>query len=369
MTAISTLLVIWSTTSFILEVPSGAWADIVDRRLLLALSGPILAAGFAVWTLWPGYAGFAIGFVLWGLSGAMESGTFEAFLYDELAEQGRAASYARVLGWTNAAETAASMIGIAAGGPLYVLGGYPLVGAVSVAVALVHGALAWSLPRAPRRESADETLEAGEDLAALTVRHRYVATLRAGVREATRRGSVRHVVLIACVLMGVTAYDEFFPLLARESGAQTADVAVLMALVTAGQVAGTALAGRAEALPRRLVAVLVSLAAVTIAGGALVGHPAGIVAIALGYGIAHNVTIVSEAKLQATVTGRARATVTSTVGFGAEVFAVACYAVVAIGTPWWSIATLLAVLCVPLLGLALAIGRWWPTVDAGRVNR
>ena len=361
-TEISSLLIIWSAASFLFEVPSGTWADIVDRRVLLAVSGPIYAGAFALWTLRPGYVGFALGFVLWGLSSALMSGTFEAFLYDELVAQHRESSYARVLGWTNSAEVVATMVGIAAGGPLYAWGGYRLVGAASVLVALVHGALAWSLPRAPRQESADDTIDG--DASRSGVLQRYVAMLRAGVAEATRRGPVRHIVLITGVLMGVTAYDEYFPLLAREQGAATADVPILMAVVTAGQVVGTALAGRSERLSKRTLSALVAVAGAVIAAGALVGHPAGILAVAVGYGITHNVTVVSEARLQSVITGPARATVTSTMGFGAEVFAIACYGIVAVGGPWWSIGVLLAVMCTPLLGIAAAVRAWWPAQPA-----
>jgi hypothetical protein len=51
-------------------------------------------------------------------------------------------------------------------------------------------------------------------------------------------------------------------------------------------------------------------------------------------------------------------------GFGAEVFAIACYGVVAVGGPWWSIGVLLAVMCTPLLGIAGAIHAWWPAPSA-----
>lgn len=359
-TQISSLLIIWSTAAFLAEVPSGAWADIVDRRLLLTLSGPVSALGFAVWTLWPTYPGFALGFGLWALSGALTSGTFEALLYDELAAHGRESSFARVLGWTHAAEIVGATVGIAAGGPLYSWGGYPLVGAASVAVALVHGALAWSLPPAPRRGSADETRELAHGEGETTVLQRYVEMLHSGVREATRHGPIRHVVIIAAVLMGVSAYDEYFPLLAREQGATTGDIPVLMALITAGQVAGTALAGRAANLSRRSLAAILGGAALMIASGALAAHPIGVVGIALGYGAVHSVTVVSEARLQSLISGPARATVTSTMGFGAEAFAVACYASVAIGAAWWSIGIIISVLCVPLLGLSAALRTWWP---------
>ena len=42
----------------------------------------------------PTFAGYALGFVLWGLSGAMMSGTFEALLYDELTDRGVEEQYA-----------------------------------------------------------------------------------------------------------------------------------------------------------------------------------------------------------------------------------------------------------------------------------
>ena len=360
--AISSLFIIWSTTTFLFEVPSGAWADVVDRRLLLVLSSGIYAAGFASWIVWPTYLGFAFGFVCWGVSSALMSGTFEAFLYDELVAQSAESSYARLLGWANAAAMVATMVGIAAAGPLFAWGGYPLVGWASVAVALVHGALALSLPSAPRTESADEVAEAAESVGApesATLAQRYVAMLQAGIHEATRHVDVRHVVLIAAVLMGVSAYDEYFGLLAREQGAATADVPILMAVVTAGQVVGTALAGRTESMSRRAMAAMVLVAGAAIAVGALIGHPVGIIGVTIGYGLAHNAIVVSEARLQAVITGPARATVTSTMGFGAEVFAVGCYASFAIGSPWLSVGSLVAVLCLPLLGIAAAIRAWW----------
>ena len=63
---ISSLLAIWSAVSLVAEVPAGAVADRVDRRLLIAAAELVRSVGFAVWALWPGYPGFAMGFVLWG---------------------------------------------------------------------------------------------------------------------------------------------------------------------------------------------------------------------------------------------------------------------------------------------------------------
>ncbi|GGQ85467.1 hypothetical protein Saso_12410 [Streptomyces asoensis] len=99
---ISSLFVLWSLTGVLLEVPSGAWADAVSRRLLLWV-GPLLgAAGFALWVLFPSYGAFAAGFVLWGARGALGSGALEALVYEELDRAGAADRYALIMGRAHA---------------------------------------------------------------------------------------------------------------------------------------------------------------------------------------------------------------------------------------------------------------------------
>lgn len=333
----------------------------IDRRLLLVLSSVVYASGFALWVVWPTYAGFAIGFVLWGLSGALMSGTFEAYLYDELVATGNAAMYARLLGRAESAAMVASLAATAIGAPLFALGGYSMVGWVSVAAALVDGAFALSLPAAPTSGTTDETMVTAGGTAGTTLIERYVTMLRSGWREATQHRTVRHIVLISAVLMGVSAYDEYFGLLARETGASTADIPLLMAVVAVGQVGGAALAGRTATWSRRRLAVLVGIAGVLVAAGALTGHPIGILGIAAGYGLAHNAMVVADARLQAVITGPARATVTSVAGFSSEMFAIGCYATFAVGSWWLTTGTLIASCASPSLASPVRCGCGGPT--------
>ncbi|MET8468082.1 MFS transporter, partial [Micromonospora zamorensis] len=95
---ISSLFVIWSAAGILFEVPSGAWADVVSRRLLLCLAPLVTAAGFALWVLLPSYPAFAVGFLLWGAGGALVSGALEALVWTELDRLGAVGRYARVLG-------------------------------------------------------------------------------------------------------------------------------------------------------------------------------------------------------------------------------------------------------------------------------
>lgn len=335
------------------EIPSGAWADTVDRRTLLVLSAALYAGTFLAWTAFPAYLGFAAGFALWGLSGALMSGTFEAWLYDGLATRAATPAYARVVGWAHSAAMVAMLAGTALGAPLYAWGGYALVGWTSVAVVAAHAGLAATLPRGVLPQPTEP-----EPLG-----RRYLAMLRDGIGQAAQHVVIRRLIAIYAVMFGLSAYDEYFPILARDSGAATVEVPLLVGLLMLGQSAGTALAGRTAAMSGRVIAALLAASAVLVSAGALVlGLNAwvGLAAIAVGYGALHNAIIVAEARLQDLITTEARATVTSAAGLSTEVVVLGVYAWFAIGSAWLSVATIVALLGLPMLGVAAAARRRLP---------
>lgn len=398
---ISVLLATWSATAFLLEVPSGGWADTVSRRKLLVLSGVLLTVGFALWTALPSFVGFAAGFVLWGASGALRSGTFEALLYDELVAHHAATSYPRILGYTRAAAEIGAAGAVLGATPLYLVGGYDLVGWVSVAAGLAHTALALALPVAPkvvsnsqtdavegevtghgaevRTGSADvpaspEAVESGRSLA------RYLAMLRIGLAESTRMPRVRGGVALGAFLGGITAVDEYFGLVAAQGGAATSVVPVLIGMTVFGSSVGSILAGRTEAVSARTLAVALGCAGVllfagSVAVGLAVRWPAEMVvligigfgAIAVSYGIVCNAGDVAAARLQATIDGPARATVTSVSGLLQEVVSLAVFGFVALATVWLSMSTTIALLGVAVLGIAVLAPQWLPSRRAESV--
>ncbi len=349
---VSTLFIIWSTTAFLLEVPSGAWADVFSRRKLLVLGALIGGLGYASWIVAPSYAGFAAGFVLWGISSALISGTFEAFVYDELAAREATDRYAGLIGRAKSAALVMNLAATALAAPLYELGGYPLLGAVSVCSCLAQAAVALSLPEAARVATADETEEV-EPGAGGGPLGRYAAMLRSGLTEVASSRTVRKAVALVALLGGFLAFDEYFPLLARDIGASTTLVPLLIAGTVAAQAIGGALAGPAYRLRGSLLAVGLAVSAGLLAWGALSGTAQGFVPIAVGYGVMQLVIIVAEARLQDAITGPARATVTSVSGLFAEVFAVLVYVGFALGAMWLTLPALVAALTVPLFLTAL----------------
>ncbi len=160
---VSALFAVWSVTGLLTEVPAGALADRWSRRGVLVLAGVLQAAGFAVWTAAPAAAAFVVGFVLWGVAGALMSGAAEALVYEGLAEHGATGCYARVSGWMTAAELLVQVPTALAAMALYALGGYPLVGWASVGICLAAAALALRFPEPPRPAADDDDDPADDD--------------------------------------------------------------------------------------------------------------------------------------------------------------------------------------------------------------
>lgn len=385
---ISLLLALWSVTAFVLEVPSGAWADTVSRRALLVLSSLLQATCFALWMLAPSFLGFALGFVVWGVASSLESGTFEALIYDDLVARGEPSAYASIMGWARGAQETTVLVAILAAAPLFALGGYPLVGWVSVGIALLHTLTAVALPSAPVAISAGAVDDLDDEPPGAAGPHvvpgssqsmsgaepgglsRYVTMLRTGTAEAFRVRRVRRGVLLGALLYGVTAFDEYFGLLAVSGGASTSTSALLVAVTVAGSLVGSLLAGRTEVVPARWLAVALFLAGILFIAGSLAVGAAltagpwllwvGFAGIGIAYGIDFTIEVVAGARLQAAIEGRARATVLSFSGLLSEIVALLVFGFVAAATQWLTMSATIALLGTVLLVSALLTPSWLP---------
>lgn len=98
MNQISLLLIIWSAAAVIMEVPTGLMADHWNRRNLLVIGAVLKACGYISWIISNGFILYALGFILWGIGGAMQSGSEEALLFDMLKADGREDRFDQILG-------------------------------------------------------------------------------------------------------------------------------------------------------------------------------------------------------------------------------------------------------------------------------
>jgi MFS family permease len=373
---ISSLFAIWSVTGVVLEVPSGALADAVSRRLLL-WTGPLLsAAGFALWVGAPSYWAFAAGFVLWGAKGALKSGALEALVYEELDLAGASGRYTRVMGRATAAGTVGVVLAMGGAAPVLEAGGYAAVGVASVVACLLTAAVAATFPehrlrgrRFPDRRPAVDGDVDGNALG-------WSATLRAGLAEARHRRPVRAAVtLVVLVTAFWGALDEYTPLLISATGVADTAIPLLLLLIWAAVAVGGLAAGAAGRLRTPGFARLLVLAAAALAVGALSGRPVGIVAVAVAFGAFQVADVVAGARLQEQLSGAARATVTSVAGMATDVTTIGVFGIYAALTGVTGHGGAFAVLAVPYAGVAFwllradrAARRERPEAPAGRTT-
>ena len=309
----------WSAVGLLAEVPSGALADRFGRRTALVAAGVLQAAGYVVWLGWPGFTGFAVGFAIWGLGGALRSGAQEALLYDGLAAVGAEAHYAGVNGWVQGAMWLAELPTAAAATLLYALGGYELAGWISVGVCLTGALLAMRLPEPSHADDADDG-EPG-----------YLATLRAGAVEAAARPDVRFPVLAVALVGGFDALEEYFPLIIEASGVPTVAVPLAMLPINVAGAVGAALGGPADRLRPGALAALTGVGMLLLGLAGMIPHPAGLAGVVLCWGSLQALLIVTEARLQHRIASRSRATATSVAALGMGLTAFGLYAAWAIG--------------------------------------
>lgn len=311
---ISSLFVIWSVSSLVLEVPSGAWADATSRRRLLVVGPLLTAVAFALWVAYPSFWVFALGFVLWGLKSALTSGALEALVYEELERLGAAEKYPTLMGRGRSAGVLAAVCSGIVAAPVFAASGFDGVGAVSVALSLLAALVATLLPENRVRPI---TGDQGPG---------WTASLRSGLGETRRSPKVMAAVVLVAVVASVwSALDEYTPLLLGSSGVDTIDVSLLTVVIWAGAATGGLLAGRAARLGTRSLAGLLCCAAALMAIGALLHHPVGVVPLAAAFGIFQLTTVVADTRLQDSISGLARATVTSLAGMSTDVVTMAVH--------------------------------------------
>ncbi|MFD0904608.1 MFS transporter [Actinomadura sediminis] len=335
---ISSLFVIWSVTTFLLELPSGLWADVFSRRWLLVAAPLLAGAGFGLWAFVPSYPAFAAGFVLWGAGSALRSGTLQALVYEGLERVGAAGAYGRLVGRSEAVSLLAVVAASGLAAPVLAMGGYRALGVLSVVVCVLGAVAGWLLP---------ESRGGGEDGDGS-----LAGVVREGWRQVRGVPGVRGALVLSVVLMGVTSLDEYVPLVVRSTGVAAVWVPLLVLVVTVGDAVGGWAAGRGVG---RLPVVL-GVGAVCLAAGSLGGSPVGLVLVAVAFGVFRWAMAAADARLQERISDGARATVTSLAGFGSEVVAVLAFAGWALGSRWADAGVLLGAAAVPYLVVAVVLG-------------
>ena len=333
---ISLAFIVWSVVALALEIPSGAVADRVDRRLLVAAAFVLRAVGIGIWLVWPTPTGLVVGALLWAVHDAAASGAWEALIHDELTAVGRADEYGVVIARVGQMSHGGLALGTLAASGLVALGvSISAVGWVNVAVHAVSVVLVLSLPDVrwvARDVPADEQpTDAGAPGGPGAVAA-WWSTLRQGVRDIGADGTLARLAVVGAALGGLFIVDEYVPLLARARDADDAIVPLLVLAVWLGLLAGGEVAARRPDLRAATLASAIVGGAAVMAFAISFDTPWALVAVGVGYGTIEATWVVADARFQALAPTATRATVTSVRSLGAGLVSVAAFAVIALRT-------------------------------------
>jgi hypothetical protein len=199
---------------------------------------------------------------------------------------------------------------------LFSLGGYALVGWVSVAVCLTAALLALRFPEPPR--VTDEGAS-------------FAGTLRQGATEAVRSPTLRWTVVAVALIGGLDGVEEYFPVLAADRGVPVTVVPFAVLAIALAGALGAALGGRADRLPDRALPALLTVAAGLLTLATVVSRIAALAAVAVFYGLYLAVLVVAETRLEGRIASAHRATITSVAGLGIELASLLVFAAWAVG--------------------------------------
>ncbi len=308
---ISTLLIIWSVTDMLTNVPTGVLADRFSRRRLLILSPLIEALGFVIWWAWPAYGGFATGFILWGIGGAIIDGAYEALLFDELKNAGIEKYYVKVAGRAQSFSLVANFSATLLAS-LAIMRGYNFAIGASVAALVVASWVASTLPETRHFEKAAEP--------------KYFSLLWRGLSEALRNRILLEFILLGGFIGAIYgSLEEYLPLLFRQAGFATAVVPILVALTVLAAAAASFAAHRFENLKTGTFMFLIFLAGIALVAAGNLQHFGLVLLLVVYTFLIKLVGTIYDGKIQHTITGKFRATITSVSLFAAEILSIAVY--------------------------------------------
>lgn len=295
---LSVLFAFWFLTAFLAEVPSGALADRFSRKWILAIAQLMHGGVFVVWWFFPTFWGFLAGFLIWGLGGSLHSGTAESWLYDTLASTGHEREFTRLYGRGGAFGKVAVFLSMSLGGVLGASTYGPAL-AASTATGICAAFVAACFFHDVRQQQS-------------TAPPKYLDILRSAVTEARGNRQLLYWLLAGAALFSVPqAFDEFVGPILWDQGYSRPTVGVVFGIIYAVQAGGMAVAHRFSGVTvSRLMGIglLCALCLALAAAGVAWLTPPG---IALFFGLAVIIELVTATRVQDRIQGHARATVTS----------------------------------------------------------
>jgi MFS family permease len=340
---ISLLFGWWVLIALVSELPTGILADKFSKKSALFSSKILQALGFAVWLFFPSFMGYAIGFLLWGVGYAFNSGAFQAYLYDELATQKSHNSFTKLY----ARSQSLALIGMVIAYIVAALLGpnYAVLLIASIVVSLLSAVVTLAFPSAH---------------SATTPAVSHLDLLKGGFKEVRHSSVVLHIVVSAAFIIAIgSVVEEYVPLYYNLIGVVSNFIPLLLAI---GLGLSAILAWTAHRFEDK--SNIFQLLTIAIAGILLfITSYNGMVVATLGMVIFMRLiklsSLLYETSLQHNITERYRATVGSIPTFIAEIISLGIFALYGFISQLFGDMTSIRFIGIIVLGVAIGLFLYW----------
>lgn len=293
---ISVLLMLWSGAIVVTQFPLTWFARKCGAKNVLFAGQVLKIIAFILWVIWPCFAGFAIGMILWGMHGAIYEAVSEDVLYDEVQARTHSNVYAKILGRRrNIASTAKAL---SAAGSLLMFFGYEVITAATVVC------LALSMLFLMRMQLIEEYVGIGQNVS-------LGAQIKTGLAT-FRQTPVLIALLALCVMVTNFSYlNDYLSLIGVDIGLRPEFIGVVPFFMLCCQVAGQGVAHRFYNARWAWLYSLVIVSGALFIVFALYYNVWGLIALGTAYMLCSIVKIVTYAHFQDRTPSRHRMEVLS----------------------------------------------------------
>ena len=348
-TDIAALLMLWPIASLLFELPSGYMADRYPKKTILLLAHSAFLACLLIWYATPSYLGYGIGLWLWGMRGAFTSGTFRAFLYEEMEARTVTQDYVRLFGRLNSLKWMAMLAAYSIGPWLFGFG-FELVLFLTVFSASFATCLLIAVQRHYRPPSGQPKS--------------FSAFANSFKEHVLRSAGIRWLILFGSLILGFGAVEEFWPLFGRDVGLASDYLGLFLGSVIIAQALGELAADKVSRTSPHGIAGVLILAGGTLLTGVVLDTLATSLGAVVIFAFAYRSMLTANAGLlQMKVDGSVRASAASLAGFGSNVGSIALFYGFGRVSELYSVPTAVAlsgaVFTVIGVGTAVAVRKAW----------
>lgn len=302
---ISVLFMIWVAAAFVFEIPTGIVGDRFSRKYVLILSSLLHIAVFLIWLYEPNFWGYAIGFVVWGLAFAFQSGSQDAYFFEAMQSFNQEATFTKVLGRLQSI----GLIGMTGGylAASFIAPDYTLALYVSVGIALLELIPLTLLPHIHVKKEATT----------------HLALLKDAWQSVKASRILLMIVLVLAFFEGVVGiFEEYVPLVYAWSGASASLVPLMLTIGMLSFALTSWYVARLEDVSTKTLLRAAFLLLGMFMIGLWLGSWYAIITMFLFMLSFRTLLLLFRAHLQHSITSEARATTGSLAMFGGELLGI-----------------------------------------------